>query len=108
MRRSLRYLVIVVSLMMIGVNLRSQQTDPPFIKYMNHPWVDSVMNTLGIRQRIAQCIWIAAYSGRDIRGEVEVADLIKKYGVGGIIFFQGTPERQAELTNYYQSISTVP
>lgn len=82
--------------------------DPPFTRYLNHPWVDSVMKTLTIDQRIAQCIWIAGYSNRDISHEVEISDLIRKYGIGGIVFFQGTPQKQAELTNYYQKISKVP
>lgn len=86
----------------------AQQSDPPFLKYMDHPWVDSVMKTLTIDQQIAQCIWIAAYSNRDIAHEVEISDIIRKYGVGGIVFFQGTAAKQAELTNYYQSISRVP
>lgn len=89
-------------------NLSSQTIDPPFLKYMNHPWVDSVMLTLSPDQRITQCIWIAGYSNRDVSHEVEVSDLIKEYGIGGIIFFQGTPEKQAELTNFYQKISRVP
>jgi beta-glucosidase-like glycosyl hydrolase/CubicO group peptidase (beta-lactamase class C family) len=37
-----------------------------------------------------------------------MSDIIRKYGVGGIIFFKGTAEKQAELTNYYQKISRVP
>jgi len=86
----------------------SQHTDPPFIRYMNHPWVDSVLNSLTADQRIAQCIWIAGYSNRDVSHEVEISEIIKKYGPGGIVFFQGTPEKQAELTNYYQKISRVP
>lgn len=86
----------------------AQQSDPPFLKYMNSPWVDSVMKTLSVDQQIAQCIWIAGYSNRDVAHEVEVSDIIRKYGVGGIVFFQGTAEKQAELTNFYQSISKVP
>jgi beta-N-acetylhexosaminidase len=85
-----------------------QVSDPPFLKYMNHPWVDSIMKTLTIEQQIAQCIWIAGYSNRDVSHEVEVSDIIRKYGVGGIVFFQGTAAKQAELTNYYQKISKVP
>ncbi len=85
-----------------------QQAEAPFLKFINHPWVDSVMNTLTTDQRIAQCIWIAGYSNRGISHEMEISDLIRKYGIGGIVFFQGTPQKQAELTNYYQSISKVP
>jgi len=94
--------------LLIPLQSKSQPNDPPFIKYMNHPWVDSVLSSLTPDQKIAQCLWIAAYSNRDISHVVEVSDIIRKYGPGGIIFFQGTAEKQAELTNYYQKISKVP
>ena len=108
LHKSLRYFFLVSLLLSAGNIIFAQQSDPPFLKYMNHPWVDSVMKTLSIDQQIAQCIWIAGYSNKDITHEVEVSDLIKKYGVGGIVFFQGTAAKQAELTNYYQGISKIP
>jgi beta-N-acetylhexosaminidase len=97
----------IISLFSFNI-IVAQQSDPPFLKYMNHPWVDSVMKTLTIDQQIAQCIWIAGYSNRDVSQEVELSDIIRKYGVGGIVFFEGTALKQAELTNYYQSISKIP
>ncbi|MFO7620118.1 MAG: glycoside hydrolase family 3 N-terminal domain-containing protein [Bacteroidales bacterium] len=108
MKKSVAVILIVLSYMLSSVSLRSQTSDPPFLKYLNHPWVDSVLKTLTPEQQIAQCIWIAGYSNRDISHEVEVADIIRKYGIGGIVFFQGTAEKQAELTNFYQKISKVP
>ncbi len=66
------------------------------------------MKTLSLDEQIAQLIWIAAWSDKDIAHEVEISETIKKYGVGGVIFFQGTAAKQAELTSYYQSISRVP
>ena len=84
------------------------QSEPPFLRYMNHQWVDSVIKTLTLEQQIAQCIWVAAYSNRPVAHQVEISSIIKNYGIGGIVFFQGTAEKQAELTNYYQSISKVP
>ena len=103
-----KHLLITIVSIISSSTLFAQQTDPPFLKYMNHPWVDSVFKTLTVEQQIAQCIWIAGYSNRDISHEVEVSDLIRKYGIGGIVFFQGTASKQAELTNYYQKISKVP
>lgn len=38
----------------------------------------------------------------------QVTELIKNYNVGALCFFQGGPVRQANLTNYYQSISKTP
>ncbi len=106
--KSLRQLLILATALLIYSNARSQQTDPPFLEYMNHPWVDSVLKTLTVDQQIAQTIWIAGWSNDDIEAEVEVSDMIRKFGIGGIIFFQGKAEKQAELTNYYQKISRVP
>jgi beta-N-acetylhexosaminidase len=103
-----KHLLVLILLFFISNVQNAQQSDPPFLKYMNHPWVDSVLNTLSLDQQIAQCIWIAGYSNRDISHAVEVADIIRKYGIGGIIFFQGTADKQAELTNFYQKISKVP
>jgi beta-N-acetylhexosaminidase len=102
------FLSVLILTLISYIPVRSQNIDPPFIQYMNHPWVDSVMKTLTLDQQIAQCIWIAGYSYGDVSLEVELSDIIRKYGVGGIIFFQGTAAKQAELTNFYQSISRVP
>lgn len=98
---------ILGSLLLPAV-LKSQITDPPFLKFLNHPWVDSVMKTLTTEQKIAQCIWVAGYSDRDISHEAEISEIIRNYSIGGIVFFQGTAEKQAELTNYYQKITKVP
>ena len=71
-------------------------------------WVDSVYQTLNDTQRIGQLIMIRAHSNRGDEHIEEVENLIKKYYVGSLCFFQGTPEKQLELTNHYQSISKTP
>ncbi len=106
--KPLHIIALIIALLFSTSELYSQSTDPPFLKYMNNPWVDSVMKTLSTKEQIAQCIWVAGYSNRDISHEVEISDIIRKYGIGGIVFFQGTASKQAELTNYYQKISKVP
>jgi beta-N-acetylhexosaminidase len=71
-------------------------------------WVDSVFKSLSKEERIAQLMVIRAHSnlGQDhING---VVNLIEKYNVGALCFFQGGPVRQANLTNYYQSIAKTP
>jgi beta-N-acetylhexosaminidase len=102
------YTLVIAAVISTTVKVNAQISEPPFLKYMNHPWVDSALNSLTADQRIAQCLWIAGYSNMDVSHEVEISEIIKDYGPGGIVFFQGTPEKQAELTNYYQKISKVP
>lgn len=71
-------------------------------------WVDSVFNTLTPEQKIGQLMIIRAHSNLGQKHVNEVTDLINKYNVGGLCFFQGGPVRQAKLTNYYQGIAKTP
>lgn len=71
-------------------------------------WVDSVFESLNDDERIAQLIMIRAHSNLGEDHVRKVTQDIQDNKVGGLIFFQGGPVRQANLTNYYQSISKTP
>ncbi len=71
-------------------------------------WADSIYQTLTIDERIGQLIMIRAHSDLGLEHEEKVRNLIEKYKVGSLCFFQGTPRRQLELTNDYQSRSKIP
>ena len=81
--------------------------DPPF-SGQGKAWVDSVMKILTPQQRIAQLFMVAAYSNKSKSHQDEIAALIKNQQIGGLIFMQGGPLRQAKLNNYYQKLSNVP
>ena len=51
---------------------------------------------------------VAAYSNRDSSHQREIEKLITDQKIGGLIFFQGGPIRQANLTNAYQAKAKVP
>ncbi|MCH6232638.1 glycoside hydrolase family 3 N-terminal domain-containing protein [Cognataquiflexum rubidum] len=71
-------------------------------------WVDSVFENNSFEERLGQLFMVAAYSNKDEKHVEEIAKLITEQNIGGLIFFQGGPVRQANLTNYYQSISKMP
>jgi Beta-glucosidase-related glycosidases len=77
-------------------------------KLSSGAWVDSVFRTLSKDEKIAQLMVIRAHSNLGPDHVAQVSDLINKYKIGALCFFQGGPVRQAELTNYYQSISKTP
>ncbi|MDP5168870.1 MAG: glycoside hydrolase family 3 [Bacteroidia bacterium] len=81
---------------------------PPYLSFLHDPWVESTLATLTPRQQMAQLLHIAGWSNRGQEHEEDLLRLIEHYGIGGIIFFQGTPERQLELTRRYQAASSVP
>ena len=61
-----------------------------------------------IDEKIGQLFMMQAYSNSDKKHEDFISELITKYHIGNLIFMQGTPEKQATLTNTYQSISKLP
>jgi len=71
-------------------------------------WTDSVFNSLSPDERIAQLMVIRAHSNLGADHIAKVVSDIKQYNVGALCFFQGGPVRQANLTNYYQSIAKTP
>ncbi|MBO9682969.1 MAG: serine hydrolase [Flavisolibacter sp.] len=71
-------------------------------------WADSVFKTLSKEEKIAQLMVIRAHSNLGPDHVRQVTDLIQKYNVGALCWFQGGPVRQANLNNYYQSIAKTP
>ena len=71
-------------------------------------WVKKQFKKLSKDERIGQLMIIRAHSNLGAEHIAEVTELIKKYNVGGLCFFQGGPLRQALLTNIYQSMAKTP
>jgi beta-glucosidase-like glycosyl hydrolase/CubicO group peptidase (beta-lactamase class C family) len=71
-------------------------------------WVDSVYATMNLDERLGQLFMVAAYSNKDAVHFNAIDKLITENKVGGLIFFQGGPVRQANLANRFQSQSKIP
>ena len=95
-----KQILYVVAALLLFSSATLAQTSPA------QQWVDATYKKLSDDQRIAQLVIIRAYSNKGI--EANVVNDIKKYNVGSICFFQGGPVREAQLTNYYQSIAKTP
>ncbi len=74
----------------------------------SYPWTDSVMNSLTPQERIGQLFMVSAYSNGDEKHFKKIDSLVTQYGIGGLIFMQGGPVRQASLTNRWQQMARVP
>jgi len=71
-------------------------------------WVDSIYESLTWNERIAQLFIVPAYSNGDSKHRKELQHLVKTNKIGGLIFMQGGPMRQAQLSNQLQSNADVP
>lgn len=71
-------------------------------------WVDSIYNQMSLKEKVGQLFMVSAYSNRTDTHMDSIQKLITDFHIGGLIFFQGGPIRQANQTNHYQSVSKVP
>ncbi len=85
-----------------GSGGENDKKDPP------KTWADSVVKQMSLDEKIGQLFMVAAYSNRGDDHTQEILNLIRNQHIGGLIFFQGGPGRQIDLTNSYQAASKVP
>lgn len=105
----IRSLTLLISLLTgFSIISTAQKQTPPFLKHLNEPWVDSVLNSLTLEEKAGQLIWLAAYSNRDLEYDFALSEIVKKYKPGGLVFFQGTAEKQAEMVKLLRKVSKVP
>ena len=97
--------------LVFNISAQHQETEPLFLheKSQNQQqWVDSVFNSLTFDEKIAQFFVIRTFSNKNQRFYDSISQIIKKYNIGGLTFFQGSPAKQAQLTNQWQSIAKTP
>ena len=76
-------------------------------------WADSVYKKLSKDERIAQ-LMVVRLSTIDSRTKVvtffddKVSNLIKQYNIGGVLIFQGSPVKQANIINSLQKKAKTP
>ena len=93
------------------------QIDPAFLRLTapQKRWVDSTFAGLSQDEKIGQLVMVAAFSDprralidTTFSNPRYVAKLIDDYKIGGVVFFQGGPVQQANLTNRFQKRSKTP
>lgn len=86
------------------------QVKQSFIQTLQQPnyWADSVFKRLSHKERVAQLFFVRAHTDKGKAYADSIARVIKKEKIGGLVFFQGGPVRQATLTQQYQAQSKVP
>lgn len=100
-------ITLLISLLLIAACSEAKLPEAPPTDASKH-WVDSVYARLSENERIGQLFMVAAYSGGPNYNAPAIEKLLKNHQIGGLIFMQGGPVRQANLTNRFQEMAQVP
>jgi len=85
----------------------AEAVDPPFL-FSDSAWVDSIIANMDLDEKIGQLLMIQAYSNRGPSHLEELVKQVSRYGIGGVIFFQGSAEKQTSMINKLQAVSEIP
>src|SRR6201996_5616327 len=99
--------ILIAVLSLIAANTYALKEYVQSLNEQNH-WVDSVLKKLSRKQKIAQLFFVRAHTDKGKHYEDSVAEVIETQQLGGVVFFQGGPVRQANLINRYQKLVNVP
>lgn len=83
--------------------IRSMANDPHC-----QQWVDSVMETLSLKERVGQLFIYTISPNRQKQNVELLRKVVEDYGVGGLLFSKGQLQNQAALTNQAQQMADVP
>lgn len=99
--------IVIVAMLVLASCAKTSSKRPVEVDHRKQ-WVDSVYNQMSLQEKVGQLFMVSAYSNRVDSHTDSIQKLINDYQIGGLIFFQGGPMRQAKLTNTYQALSKVP
>lgn len=80
----------------------------PYTDNVSNSWVDSTLNKLTLREKIAQFFMVAVYPKQSEAHFRHIDSLVERHGIGGIIVFQGNREQAVKAIKRCQSKATVP
>ena len=101
---------ILVLCFLISASVVSQTQHPLLSKNVasQQKWVDSVYQSLTLKEKIGQLFMVQVFSSQDKKTKEAIVNQIKDYKIGGIIYSKGGPVRQAQLNNELQASSKTP
>ena len=105
---------LIIMILMILTAGRSYSQEPAFTGYLDHPWVDSVLASLSMEERIAQSVFITTGAGRELSHYLLIDQLVREQGVGGLMISNdfassySVAATTAGVIRYFRSVSRVP
>lgn len=108
MKSNLYQLILLALFIQFGFSVAAQNSSRSVIYQGDTSWASEKLSNMSLDEKLGQLFMVAAYSNKGKAHEQEILKLVKEEHIGGLIFFQGGPARQARLTNIYQQGAKIP
>ena len=100
------FLILCIS----AVSFAFGQKNPLVVKdsLAQKQWVDATYQSMSLDEKIGQLFMVSVASNQNKTATDKIKQLIAEQKIGGVIFSNGGPVQQAELTNTYQKSAKTP
>lgn len=78
------------------------------LPYSANEWVDSVLNSLTLEEKIAQLMNVVAVCNEKADNTEVVKKIVQDFNIGGLILASGDLEREIDLINQCQEVAKTP
>ncbi|MCF7560111.1 serine hydrolase [Sabulilitoribacter multivorans] len=106
----MRQILFTVFSLLISFSIFSQSNNPLVSSDSEgqKKWVDSVYTSMTLAEKVGQLYMVQVMSNQDVATKNKIIKLINEHHIGGLIYSNGGPLRQARLNNELQAISKIP
>lgn len=106
MKLSFTPAIFILLLSLFSGTVSGQQGS--YSQYLDHPWVDSLLSTLSMEEKIAQSLWVRVAPDDGLYENMESVLAFRDFGLGGLIFTSSPSEQMKELADYCRSSTSIP
>ncbi len=106
MRQFFTLIFFIFSLTLLGQDSASSLDTSEM--ELQKTWVDSTFNSLSLKEKIGQLYMVQVFSNQDQATKKTILNQITTHHIGGVIYSNGGPVRQAQLNNELQAASKIP
>ena len=106
MRQFFTLIFFIFSLTLLGQDSASSLENSDM--ELQKTWVDSTFNSLSLKEKIGQLYMVQVFSNQDQATKKTILNQITTHHIGGVIYSNGGPVRQAQLNNELQAASKIP
>lgn len=107
-----RRILLFAALVTLALLTAAQRLQPTLLNKVDtramNAWVDSAMQRMTPDERIAQLMVVAVFPNDNAATRQRVKHLVEDCKVGGLIYHEGTMSGYAAVTNYAQSLASIP
>ncbi|WP_298553387.1 glycoside hydrolase family 3 N-terminal domain-containing protein [uncultured Algibacter sp.] len=105
------FITVIVLFLVLQTAAQTNNNNNPLLttdSIAQKKWVDSLYNSMSLAEKVGQLYMIQVMSNQDQATRNKVISTIKEHHIGGIIYSNGNPNKQARLNNELQSFSKIP